>query len=124
MNNLDNFIDEWLVGEKPKEIEKGFVPSFRRMFHRKDIQKGIEDRIKFDAEEAERISKKAEEFLRSGYYKELIEPHIRQVIKSGLVNLIQNGNVMGESELKIQITRIKEALALLGSIKIRVKEVV
>lgn len=121
MHNLEEFIDEWLNIEKKEEkIKWSFIPSFQRMLRRRELEKQLEDEVTLQKEKIHRLGLRAKEFLSSVYYKELVEPYIRQTLKSGLQNLVMNGETMSESAFKTEVARIKTVLGLQGSFKLKI----
>ena len=67
-----------------------------------------------------KLGKESEEFLKSNYYKDIVEPHLRTTIKGGIQKLIREGETMTEVQLKSEIAVIKRTLTFIASMKLKV----
>lgn len=120
MITLEDLINEMLSIEKVEVNNPTFGEKIHSFVHRREIEKRLQDEQENDNLRVMKLGKEAESFLSSSYYRNLVEPHIRQTVKGGIQKLIRDGDSLTESQLKSEIAVIRKALALVASIKLKV----
>jgi len=117
--SLDSLIDEMLSVEKvdPPPTFRERINNFVR---RKEIEKQLQDEREAQNALVLKLGKEAEAFLNSTYYKDLLEPQLRTLIKGGLQKLIREGEGLTESQLKSEIAVVKKSLTIVASIKLKI----
>ncbi len=121
MITLDNILDELLSIEKPPEVKP---PTISQRIHnfikRKELDKQIEDERQEERNKIIKLGTEADTFLKSIYYRDLIEPQIRQSIKGGISRLLTISESMTESQIRAEIAGIKKSWEILGSIRLKI----
>ena len=103
METLDDLISEFLSFEKPLPPPK----PVNRFLHRRDIDKQLQDDKEADNDKILRDGEKAEAFLNSSYYKEIVQPFIHTTIKSSFHKLLSEENELTEVQVKNLLAVIK-----------------
>lgn len=121
MININSIVDELLSFEEEKvEPKLNLFDRVRNFSKRKEIEKQLKDEIDFENQRILKLGSDAEKFLNSSWYKELVEPHLRDTVKGGIQRLLREGDTMTEVQIKSEIACIKKALMLVAMIKLKV----
>ena len=102
---LDDLISEFLSFEKPLPPPK----TVNRFLHRRDVDKQLQDNKEVSNAKVLKDGERAETFLNSVYYKELVQPFIHNTIKSNwrLVQKYLEVHHLNHSKCKYSNEKIK-----------------
>lgn len=123
MITLESVISE-LLSIEPKKFEPK-VNLFNRIHNvlkRRDIEKQLQDERENDELQIQKLGKEAEVFLESAYYKDLIEPQIRQTIRGGFQRLLSTSDDMTDVQIRTELASMKKALSIFASIRLKIAQ--
>jgi hypothetical protein len=119
--NIDDLISDWLQIDKPVETKPS---SFRDRVHnfvkRKEIEKQAADEHRFNLDKVIKAGNDTQAFLNSPWYRTIVEPQLANTIKTGIQTIIREGILLTETDLKIEISKVKNAIAQIQAYKLKV----